>query len=187
MRDESLNIFLESKNILSIRLYIGSLTNGSFLGRRCKALCRKIPRVFLFDCCSGDNDRDTDFRASSIDDGKRMTFLHSDKVKKEKEEKEIKMDDTETNTETENVQENNIWARDEDNPDHRLVVINAANPGFQSKMRTDTGSYVITHFIDGLKDNIFKNKNKLFINDILSDIQHSLHKEGKQLVEKNIL
>ena len=30
-----------------------------------KPSCRKIPRIFIFDCCSGDQDRDADWRAVS--------------------------------------------------------------------------------------------------------------------------
>ena len=75
-------------------------------------------------------------------------------------------------------------AYDEDNPDFRLVTIMAANEGFQSKMRSDTGSYVITHFIDGVRDNIYNNNNDKFLMDILEEIQEDLHNQGKQLMVK---
>ena len=32
-----------------------------------------------------------------------------------------------------------IWARDEHNPDYRLITINAANSGFQSELSSETG------------------------------------------------
>ena len=82
------------------------------------------------------------------------------------------------------VQDSRVWAYDEDNPDHKLIKINAANDGFQAKMSMSTGSYVITNFIDHLKDNIFKNKNKKSLNDVFTEIQNSLHNQGKQLIEK---
>ena len=71
----------------------------------------------------------------------------------------------------------------EDNPDARLVKIMAANEGFQSKMSSETGSYVMTSFIQGLSDNIYDNENDKFLKDILEEIQHSLHDGGKQLME----
>ena len=46
----------------------------------------------------------------------------------------------------------------------------AANEGFQSKMRVDTGSYVITRFIQGLRDNIDNNNNDKFLMDILEEV-----------------
>ena len=60
----------------------------------------------------------------------------------------------------------------------------AANEGFQSKMRVDTGSYVISNFIQGLKDNIYSKSNDKFLMDILEEIQEELHDQGKQLMVK---
>ena len=57
----------------------------------------------------------------------------------------------------------------------------AANEGFQSKMSTETGSYVMTRFIQGLRDNI-DNNNEKFLNAILEEIQENLHSEGTQLM-----
>ena len=76
-----------------------------------------------------------------------------------------------------------IWAYNENNPDYKLVIINAANDGFQSKMRIDTGSYVITQFTKRLEDNIRTGNDKYF-NEILDDIQEDLHEKGKQLITK---
>ena len=77
-----------------------------------------------------------------------------------------------------------VWAKDEDNPDYRLVVINAANEGFQSKMSLSKGSYVITQLTQRLGDNIGNDNNKRFLNEILGDIQEDLHHSGKQLMVK---
>lgn len=62
----------------------------------------------------------------------------------------------------------------------------AANEGFQSKMLSDKGSYVIGQFVSRLKDNIYKNKNNKFMNEILDDIQEDLHDAGKQLMVKTL-
>ena len=72
-----------------------------------------------------------------------------------------------------------VWAGNEDNPDYKLVVINAANQGFQSKINTVTGSYVITQ----LSQKVIENNDR-FLNEILDDIQEELHGNGKQLMVK---
>ena len=43
------------------------------------------------------------------------------------------------------------WAYNEHNPDYRLVVVHAANDGFQSKMDIEKGSYTITQFCKRLQ------------------------------------
>ena len=68
--------------------------------------------------------------------------------------------------------------------DFKLVVINAANDGFQSKMNTATGSYVITRFVKKIRKNVFEGHNKRFLHEILDDIQENLHDLGKQLMVK---
>ena len=75
------------------------------------------------------------------------------------------------------------WYRGENNPDFKLALIHASNQGYQSKMRSDYGSYVISSFTRELKENIQNNKkpNKLFLYEILDKIQDDLHKKGKQL------
>ena len=75
-----------------------------------------------------------------------------------------------------------VWAKDEHNPDYRLVTVNAANQGFQSKMDTVSGSYVVTKLTEKISKNI--KRNKLFLNEILDDIQEELHDAGKQLMVK---
>ena len=64
-----------------------------------------------------------------------------------------------------------IWAADEDNPDYKLITINAANSGFISKMSSENGSYVITKFIDRLAQNYTQDNNKEFLVNILGSIQ----------------
>ena len=81
------------------------------------------------------------------------------------------------------------WAYDENNPDFRLVTINAANEGFQSKMSTESGSYFVQSFITKIKNNDEINdgfcniKHKKFLSDIIVSIQHDLESKGKQLPE----
>ena len=76
------------------------------------------------------------------------------------------------------------WNEHEDNPDYKLVIINAANEGFQSKMSMRKGSFFITQFTQRLADNICNKRNERFLNQILNDVQECLHNEGKQLMTK---
>ena len=133
--------------------------------------CRKIPRLFLFDCGSGPAERDTDWRAmeddskSDVDVGKDAEHMELNKI--------VSIEDiTRQNSE--------VWMLGEDNPDYQLAVIMAANDGFQAKMSKETGSYVITQFIERLSDN-YDNDNDKFLNDILHQVQDDLHNRGKQL------
>eukprot|EP01084_Bolivina_argentea_P093945 168915_1 len=180
---------------------------------------RDIPRMFIFDCCSGDKERDTATRqvlntvtdtvgativgfdeSKSASNGEQQTLtknvsLSESEVQSDIDNKdELKFDNVEqqeTNVHlyeidrTETVQ----WAYDENNPDYKLITVNAANEGFQSKMRTDTGSYFVQSFIRKVKENneiserICNIKHKLFLSDIIVDIQHDLESKGKQLPE----
>ena len=140
-----------------------------------KPLSRKIPRIFLFDCCSGTNERGCETRVQ-YNNYASATDAEDDLLRL----------DLGKNTEVADIEEEQsiLWFRDEDNPDYKLVTINAANEGFQSKMRSDTGSYVITALISKLYDNIYHNKNRQFLNEILDEIQEDLHARGKQLMVK---
>ena len=148
------------------------------------AKSRGIPRIFLFDCCSGENQRDTTVRSP------RINLLSVDS---EGEDEEESSDDAGKNIPTLSVVrsvtdetavgpemgknapervESVIWALDENNPDFGLITINAANSGFQSKMSCETGSYVVTQLTKRLAKNIYENDNKKFLSKILRSIQN---------------
>ena len=135
-----------------------------------KPMSREIPRFFVFDCCAGDNERDTESRYNLEKETNKSPGITIDHAKR---------------TESEDIMRAGslIWAYNEHNPDYKLVVINAANNGFQSKMRSDTGSYVITQFTQRLEDNIDGNNDK-YLNETLDEIQEDLHEKGKQLITK---
>eukprot|EP01084_Bolivina_argentea_P287369 493097_1 len=153
-----------------------------------RPLNRSIPRLFIFDCCDGSNTKDTGFRTDTI--------------------YQTPGDDNSTQLETEigkniqlngsNIKHNNtykygknvelstihgaqsaLWLNDEDNPDFRLISVMAANEGFQSKMDTITGSYVITKFTEKMEKNI-NNNNKKFLFQVFDEIQSELHEQGSQ-------
>eukprot|EP01084_Bolivina_argentea_P217000 368502_1 len=138
-----------------------------------KPQSRKIPRIFLFDSCSGNAEKSSQPRIRSGTHGK-TTVVSDEKAHVGK------------NTEIHDIVPSNslMWAENEDNPDFKLVIINSSNHGFQSKMRVDTGSYVITKLTQQLGENIMHNNNKQFLNEILDDIQEVLHDKGKQLMVK---
>ena len=144
-----------------------------------KPLSRRIPRIFIFDCCSGNGEKDSEYRQDyeyekmQEDQGKNMklTDIEMNEIGKR-----ISLNDV--------VRQNTlVWAGDEDNPDYRLVTVNAANEGFQSKMCSVNGSYVIKQFIQKTKENVNK-KNPKFLKHILDEIQEDLHDKGKQLMTK---
>eukprot|EP01083_Nonionella_stella_P143525 446287_1 len=123
--------------------------------------CRSIPRLFIFDCYS---DR------SYID---------------EEEEKGKGNNDVDYKV----LYENNApWARDEENPDHKLAVVHAENQDFHSQMRTTIGSDLIGQFVEKMKincerDGVCCSHNKLFLGEIMGEIQDELERQGNQLPE----
>ena len=140
-------------------------------------LSRKIPRCFVFDCCSGSGQREADWRGKG----------HKDNSEEESESDQGKnILDAGKQTEIGHIAsgDNEDWMYGEDNPDYKLVTIMAANDGYQSKMSTEKGSYVITSLMDGISNNIDEHDNDKFLNTILDEIQEKLHDDGKQLMVK---
>eukprot|EP01084_Bolivina_argentea_P076092 137871_1 len=130
---------------------------------------RNKPRIMVFDCCQGIESHggfvesiDCDKSAQNVKEiGKQ--FKESDIDQKYK----------------------SIWAYDTNNPDFKLVEINAANPGFQSKLDTRFGSYMVREFCQTMKQNLDNNANgcQRFLGEILDEVQNKLHsKQKKQLI-----
>ena len=156
---------------------------------------RDIPRVFIFDCCSGINDRDTDFR-SQLEQDEEMEESSSeeegDDYGKGTNTSETVQGETGKQYDADDVEQDEVlWARDENNPDYKLAVIHAANEGFQSKMSTETGSYVITTLMEklgdlaeqtGHKQVCLQTGHKEVLQKVLGQIQEDLHQKGKQLL-----
>ena len=63
-----------------------------------------------------------------------------------------------------------------------MITIHAANEGFQSKMSSQTGSYVIRQFVYKIADNL--ENNDLWLHQLLDEVQEDLHEKGKQLMVK---
>eukprot|EP01083_Nonionella_stella_P246628 856002_1 len=143
---------------------------------------RDIPRLFVFDCCDGSYAQEIEDRQSIMEENKDKP--QNNDVKYEV----IKKDDSER------LDHRNEWAQEESNPDHKLVLLHAANKNFQSKLRTDIGSLFIERLLGKIRENenihwLFTTqcwrwcKNKQTLWEITSEIQHELHDEGKQLPE----
>merc|ERR1711978_729633 len=77
-----------------------------------------------------------------------------------------------------------LWLDDDQNPDHLLARVNAANAGFTSNLNTMTGSYLIhkmyCKYIDALDG---KRSPFPFIHEVFDEIQVELQEEGRQLPE----
>eukprot|EP01083_Nonionella_stella_P039233 106707_1 len=129
-------------------------------------ICREIPRIFLFDCCAGDQQRSI-YPASFNDDDDESAS------------------DAGKNFDVSNIRieqyDNEIWKSDQRNPDYRLATIHAANDGFQSKMNSVDGSYLIYEFVKRMTKNIEDGENK-FLGEIIEEIQYDLHDKGKQQI-----
>eukprot|EP01083_Nonionella_stella_P015973 44668_1 len=122
---------------------------------------RDVPRVFLFDCCDGDQQR-SPYPADYVDEDKGKHFNVDD----------IKVDQF----------EGEMWKADQKNPDFKLSTIHAANEGFQSKLNSLDGSYLIYEFIKRMIRNV-EDKEEQFIGEIIQSIQTDLHDRGKQQIQ----
>lgn len=141
---------------------------------------RCVPRIFMFDSCEGGDDKNHDWRETEEGKGgkgKSKTNVLQD-IDDEK-----KCDDNINRATTIGLETTyNEWNKGEYNPDYLLCTIFAANAGFQAKMDALSGSYLITEFVDRMKENI-ESGNKLLLGQIFDNIQKHLHDKGKQLVE----
>eukprot|EP01083_Nonionella_stella_P253662 872603_1 len=147
------------------------LIEKSFFHRSFSAkypLSRKIPRVFIFDCCSGNEERVPRASISLNEPMQRKSGVH----------KELK---EKTVMQYIGAKEKQLWQGNEDNPDFQLVQVDAANRGFQSKLNVSKGSYLITRFIDkSLEEK--KENGKQFLYEIMDEIQQKLHQDGTQQI-----
>ncbi len=132
---------------------------------------REIPRVFIFDCCSGNNEQE----AESDSDSK----TEEEEQEEKNVGKRIKEDDISKGVDLADITSDGGWLRGQHNPDYMLAVISAANPGFQAKLASDIGSYVIHSFGEKTLENLTENKRK-YSHTIFDEIQNELEQKGKQ-------
>eukprot|EP01084_Bolivina_argentea_P000076 144_1 len=131
-------------------------------------MIRDMPRIFLFDSCAGNNarQRTLSISESSIHMSKGIISKNSAEMMKGIEYKS----------------HDNEWTTNDKNPDYNLLKIDAANAGFKAFGDIVKGSYLITSFVEKVKETINNNKNQTVIN-IFEEIQDDLHSKGKQLIQ----
>merc|ERR1712228_940423 len=144
------------------------------------AILRTIPRLILFDCCSGKQSK-----------GIAPTIVD---VKKEDDEKKEMDKNLKTNNLDKKIDEIDIfnadhdktvkWGLNEENPDHLVATINASNHGFVSRLDRRFGSLCIHRFYQKYCWILDAKKREIpFIHEIFEEIQEELQFEGKQLPE----
>eukprot|EP01084_Bolivina_argentea_P052475 96406_1 len=125
---------------------------------------RNLPRIFIFDCCSG-LARKQSISGSSISDKGKQFEIDSIAVEKG---------------------HDKIWSKNDKNPDYKLSVVHAANEGFIAKMNKIDGSYLIYQFVTKMIRNIQCAKTnpekELYFGEIIEEIQQYLHDAGKQQI-----
>ena len=124
---------------------------------------REIPRIFMFDACDGNAERNISSLINIADKGKSFG-----------------MEELEMKEETALV---NAWTDDNHNPDFKLVEIHAANSGFQAKLNTTFGSYLLYEFVSRMKKCIDDGED-VTLGRLFDKIQNELHDKGKQQIVK---
>ena len=126
---------------------------------------RDIPRMFVYDCCDGSDDR-----RATIDLGDDRS-------------KDIMMEMMENRkgTDLDDVQNltGNVWTSKTKNPDYNLVIVKAANSGFAAKFNNECGSYVVYFLTMAIRRNVEKRQGRTLA-EILEHVQNKLHDHGKQ-------
>eukprot|EP01084_Bolivina_argentea_P132205 233303_1 len=128
-------------------------------------LLREIPRIFLYDCCAGSNDKKGIKKKKKTGDGTVKSKMSMNTT--------INTAALQRIDTTLTVQD--VWGKNQLNPDHRLVTLHAANMGFISKINTVDGSYFIKKFVDKTLKSLEKDKDVPFIGEIFEEIQEELH------------
>eukprot|EP01084_Bolivina_argentea_P261940 442842_1 len=143
---------------------------------------RSIPRIFIFDMCSGDNQQEIR-KSISEPEGKEEETNENTLFMQNEKGKTMQNDDITKRVTVNDIESDNdnfqLWVKGDLNPDYRLALIEAANPGFQSKLRTDIGSYVVHSFYEKTMEVVTQNK-RTFIHKIFDKVQDELHRMGKQ-------
>merc|ERR1712083_697873 len=137
---------------------------------------RSVPRLFVFDCCSGMKDREQETRLNLLDGSTEtgtadkailrtatsLAAVYSSRVKNDV---SVRFEDEE-------------WGKGEANPDHLMALVHASNPGYRAKMTT-IGSFLIKNLLDGLRENPDS-----FLYSTINRIQRQLHDGNEQLITK---
>eukprot|EP01084_Bolivina_argentea_P100228 180007_1 len=122
---------------------------------------RMIPRVVIYDCCAGDEDRKGLPKNKNIGKGYEVKNIAPPNLEEKDSSRSVP-----------------VWSGNDENPDYNLATIYSSNIGFQSKMNRYKGSYLINLFVDKIRT---KNSDQLFLGDICDEIQNGPELKHKQL------
>ena len=141
----------------------------------------------MLDCCDGMEDRNIHLRNANINDDVKDEEIDHESMDDE-ESLVVKSEPivNENDNKPELAKNATIDSKDgdwyyrEDNPDHKLAIITASNPGFQSKMSSISGSYVISKLVEKIQTNYESNtkQKQKFLYQIMYDIKDELHGQG---------
>eukprot|EP01084_Bolivina_argentea_P014752 27586_1 len=122
------------------------------------------PRLIMFDCCNG-SEEFTNMSESDTDD--------------ENDEKQHRNSDTK-NEEPHQERVISVNANVDQHLDDNLVEVSAANKGFQAKMNSEIGSYMLHGFVEKTLDYLNNGKNKYkYIFQVFDEIEEELQDKGK--------
>ena len=134
---------------------------------------REMPRLFIFDCCDGDDERHA-YREDSLElkqDGAKQARVTD------------ASDSPKNYTAADVTAPLELWVAGERNPDHKLIVLHAANKGFQAKLNSKDGSYLIHLFTQKVMQNQSrKGASKKYLCEMVDEIQTELADRGKQQI-----
>jgi len=134
---------------------------------------REIPRFVLYDCCQGANSIEKAIVPLEDPDLERHKSISHGATERKEVEKKVEEDDIQTGQQ---------WIYGQENPDHLLGRVNAANEGFVSRLDTRFGSFVIHSMYEKYVAALNK-KESPFIHEIFDAIQRELQAAGKQMPE----
>ena len=136
---------------------------------------REIPRLFVFDACSGSAKREHTIEIDSDefdDESEPLNTISDENVAKNEFACDIGVI----------KKQSRQWTTSQPNPDYKLMVIESANIGFQANMRhDDVGSLLIYEFIMTIIESI-RSHDRRSLAENLDKIQQKLHEGGKQLI-----
>eukprot|EP01084_Bolivina_argentea_P094423 169750_1 len=132
---------------------------------------RNKPRVHIFDCCDGDEEQGISEQGKVV---KKRDISKSAETCEMEQGKNFSVSDIQR-------QKSVIWEKGTKNPDHKLVEIHAANSGFQSKLNSEQGSYMLYSFVEKTFEDLENNGGK-YMYEIFDEIQQELEEKGKQKI-----
>ena len=156
---------------------------------------RRIPRIFIFDCCDGMDMRRPTIEASTIEmnqepiEEMEMTLVTTvpkapenatevEDSSESTEEVELVPSESRKNTDLDDVMRLNAWTSSTENPDYNMVAVYAANSGFVALMNYK-GSYLVYSLVKAIKKNIQMKLGKTLA-EVCEEVQNVLQDLGRQ-------